>query len=1062
MKKILLFALLLAVASNAFSQQLKKTPPPPANNLPPSERKINAPQRLVPPAQNSFGLPSLQYDPISTFAPQNSNVRVTRGENGLPILFEGKTEASANVADVKAGALAYLASLRPTDILEPMAEFVAKRVETDELGNSHVRLEQVYKGVSVFGGEVIAHARRGAFDLLNGRYYPTPQLVSVVPTLDADRAIDKVKQHIGFDKIKSDWTAEELNLFKIKPFKTELVIYHHDEKLDNERLAWHVEAYPNLLSRVIYFIDANTGEVIHHYDYTCKIDGGLHEEGSSSCSKHSATNIADETVCLPTAAAAAASPAPPPATGTGVDLLGVSRSFGVWRDGSSNNYYMEDASKPMFNSNASTMPGDPVGVIVTLNAGNTSPESQNFDYNFVTVNTTNTTPVFSSSSSGNGANAVSTHWNSIKSYDYFLNTHGRNSIDGAGGNILAFFNVAESNGAPMDNAYWNGAAMWYGNGDQAFKELARGLDVGGHEMTHGVVEKTANLTYQNESGALNESFADIFGAMIDRNDWLIGEDVMDIPGVQALRSMQDPHNNASQGSSWWQPRTVSEQYTGSQDNGGVHINSGIPNWAYYKFATATSKEIAEKVYYKALKDYLVKSSKFVDLRIAVLQAATELYGNSTATAAANAFDQVGILGSSPSGNYLGQLQANPGTQFVLCVTNNFQNIEVRNASGQTISNGTIYTQGVKSRPSISDNGSELIFVNQAGHIIYINLSYSPFQAGQPQQLSSAPEWRNAVLSKDGSFIAAITNTNDNIIYVFDIVNGQQEAYELYNPTYSTGQVTGEVQYADVLEFDYSGEYLMYDAFNELSSSSSGDISYWDIGFLKFWENNGLADPANHFISKLFSGLPEKASIGNPTFSKNSPYIIAFDFIDGINDKYSILGANVETGDNNFIVDDNFGSTGWPNYNRQDNVLLYEGQDNGGNINIYTRPVAADKISSGGNETQFIANRQWGVWFANGNRSLSVNTDAPANVPFSVAVMPNPVSDLARLNVVSKTAAPVQVSLLNLLGETLQSREYQLAEGENLLDLNVQNLPSGTYVVRLFTGNSGVAVKVVKQ
>ena len=92
----------------------------------------------------------------------------------------------------------------------------------------------------------------------------------------------------------------------------------------------------------------------------------------------------------------------------------------------------------------------------------------------------------------------------------------------------------------MENAYWNGDAMWYGNGGSTFKPLARGLDVGGHEMTHGVVEKTANLIYQDESGALNESFADIFGSMIDRDDWLIGEDVMQPNTNAALRSMQDP------------------------------------------------------------------------------------------------------------------------------------------------------------------------------------------------------------------------------------------------------------------------------------------------------------------------------------------------------------------------------------------------------------------------------------------------------------------------------------------------------------------------------------------
>src|SRR5690606_9270461 len=106
-----------------------------------------------------------------------------------------------------------------------------KRVETDEAGNSHVRLEQIYQGVPVFGGEVIAHARGGAFDLLNGRYYPTPQLASVAPALDAGRAIDRVKMAIGPENIQTDWTPEQQQLLKIEPFKAELVIYHHDFQL---------------------------------------------------------------------------------------------------------------------------------------------------------------------------------------------------------------------------------------------------------------------------------------------------------------------------------------------------------------------------------------------------------------------------------------------------------------------------------------------------------------------------------------------------------------------------------------------------------------------------------------------------------------------------------------------------------------------------------------------------------------------------------------------------------------------------------------------------------------
>ena len=99
-----------------------------------------------------------------------------------------------------------------------------------------------------------------------------------------------------------------------------------------------------------------------------------------------------------------------------------------------------------------------------------------------------------------------------------LYTHGRNSIDGNGGTIRSFINVADQSGRPLDNAYWNGKGMYYGNGSQAFSPLVKALDVAGHELTHGVIEATAGLRYIGQSGALNEALADIFGCMIDRSN----------------------------------------------------------------------------------------------------------------------------------------------------------------------------------------------------------------------------------------------------------------------------------------------------------------------------------------------------------------------------------------------------------------------------------------------------------------------------------------------------------------------------------------------------------------
>lgn len=1067
MKKIALASLLLlGFAPLALAQNAKKQPPHqtgPAKD--PAQLTLKLSQKPgVPRAENPFGVGKAKFQTMPALARPDANsvVKVTRGESGLPILFEGKTAesvpAEAEKRSIEARGLAYLASLQPEALTDPANEFRATRTETDAQGSTHVRLEQVFRGVPVFGGEVIAHARNGVFELLNGRYFPTPALASVEPGISAQQAFEKAVAHLGPAHVKTDWTARELALVGGKNWSAELIVFHPQENFEGEKLAWHLTVRPDVLHRHVLFVDAATGAILEEFDHTCEIAGRREletgnwksgkleieklESGHDEFSIPQFPNFKSPTVL------------DGPVTASGTDLLNQTRSFGAWQKGSK--FYMEDASKAMFNATASTMPEEPVGAIVTLDAFNTSPEVQSsFNYDLVQSNSL----TFSSKA------AVSAHWNSIKCYDYFRSTFNRNSIDGNGGNIFAFVNVAESNGAGMDNAFWNGDAMWYGNGQDFFKPLAGGLDVGGHEMTHGVVEKTANLVYQNESGALNESFADIFGAMIDRDDWKIGEDVVKTgitPGG-ALRSLQDPHNGDVTNGDWWQPKHINEKYNGSQDNGGVHINSGIVNHAFYLFATnaAVGKDRAEQVYYKALKDYLVKSSKFVDSRIAVLKAAQDLYGQSVVNAAAAAFDAVGITGSTPGGNYLGQLQPNPGDDYVLVVSEDYQNLDLADGAGNVL--GTMYDEGLQSRPSISDNGSQVVFVNAAGHIITIDLTYTGgninYNVNPP--LSNQPEWRNAALSKDGTFIAALTDNYDNQIYVFDLLSptGAGKAFQIYNPTYSqNGQTTDDARYADVLEFDYSGEYLMYDAYNEIKNSQGQDISYWDIGFLNFWENNQFTDGTGD-ISKLFNGLPEGASVGNPTFSKNSPFIIAFDYIDDINDRNDILGANIETGDVGTLVANN-GDLGWPSYNRLDNALVYQGPA-GNATNIYKRNVNSTKITGTGNETQFVADHLWAVWYADGNRSLVVDAAEPTSA-LQILAAPNPVSDVLRLTLPAKGNATAQIAVLNLLGQTLHLQNAPLTEGENQVAVPMFGLPTGTYLVRVSAGKSVAVVKVVKE
>jgi thermolysin len=127
------------------------------------------------------------------------------------------------------------------------------------------------------------------------------------------------------------------------------------------------------------------------------------------------------------------------------------------------------------------------------------------------------------------------------------------------------------------NAYWNGSQMAYGDGDGVtFVELCGDLDVVAHELSHGVTSATSDLIYRDESGALNEAFSDIMGTSVEfyygSGNWTIGEDIM--PNDDGIRDMADPGSDGD-------PSDYDERYTGTDDNGGVHTNSGIANHWYY-------------------------------------------------------------------------------------------------------------------------------------------------------------------------------------------------------------------------------------------------------------------------------------------------------------------------------------------------------------------------------------------------------------------------------------------------------------------------------------------------
>lgn len=259
-------------------------------------------------------------------------------------------------------------------------------------------------------------------------------------------------------------------------------------------------------------------------------------------------------------------------------------------------------------------------------------------------------------------------------YDYYYKRFGRRGLDNADAQILSIvhpvsrdtaLSASASDSDFYVNAFWDGRRMVYGEGipatltygGQHYNYFSGALDIVAHELTHGVTQYTSSLTYLNESGALNEAFSDMMGTSVEiyyqpvrgRGNYLIGEDMI-TPG--GFRSMADPIP-------WGQPDHYSLRYLGSQDNGGVHINSGIANNAFYlaiesgtnrtsRLAVsgvgAANREQIEKVFYRAFTQMLPSGATFAMARAATIQSARDLYGAGSAAerAVTQAWTAVGV------------------------------------------------------------------------------------------------------------------------------------------------------------------------------------------------------------------------------------------------------------------------------------------------------------------------------------------------------------------------------------------------------------------------------------
>ena len=846
----------------------------PKSNLLNAARPVGS-ARLVPFATASPAIPlqsTQQLNPeLKIERAMNGTVRWLEGRlsgsrDGLALRTQAQTTAQTALAVLKSQAA--LLRLNNSD-----KELLLLSASRDELSFDHVRFQQVYKGIPVWGRDLYVHFNaQGSAYLMNGAYEPTPVGVETIPAVSQEQALQNVVEDLKSLGRYQPLSREASAFLGIEGPTEELVIYTMSQ--GTFRLAYEVSIHPNLVEWYSYIIDAADGQTLNKIARHCSIlpENTLHTTITSYEFKFEPSGISNM-------------PAGSFADATATDLNGISRTMRVWNNGSGTYYMVWDL--PNHNAGQSQLPDNPSGGGLTISANN-----KDLDQKVQLLHNT------SSNNSWSDPAAVSAHYNTKLAYDYFSNTHARKAIDDKDASIISVTHVT-SGGQAMDNAYWNGRVMAYGDGATDFKPLAGGLDVSGHEMTHGVIQNTANLVYQGQSGALNESFADVFGVMIDRSNFLMGEDIMKSSSKVALRDLANPKNTQLLSP---QPAHMSEfQNLGpNEDNGGVHINSGIANKAAYHVITSMGRTKAEIIYYRALSKYLTKNSQFGDCRKAVVQAATDLVGQSGITsvdvAAVNsAFDAVGITpttgtGTGPGGNEVPPVTG--GKQYITFMLESGQIGLFDPSTGQaaTFSNpgaAARSASGNHSQLSTAFSGQRIWFVNQSRQLALIDIATGIISNFPQVQIQQPGDLWNASVSPDENYVTiSSAYANDPNLYIFD--GTQLGRIPLTPESSQAGIKVQTIQYADVVSWspNVNKPKIGFDAYNEVDVGTTGKVGYWSVYEIDF---------SIEKIYGLISSQPSNVSIGNITYSNTNPDLVAFNYVDATG-KFDTYVGNFDTGE----------------------------------------------------------------------------------------------------------------------------------------------------------------------
>jgi len=482
-------------------------------------------------------------------------------------------------------------------------EFILSDQLTDDIGYTHYKYQQTFNGYPIENAIIILHTFQDKVKSINGLAYTSAHINGSL-SQSKNAARSAALDYVNADSYKWEIPVEETHIKSIEDDPTasyfpegEVVYIQEFSDSPQLRLAYKFNIYAHEpISRAWIYVDAVTNKII----FEDKIIKHIDVSGTAITAYSGTRTITSDSY-----------------TG-GYRLRETGRGNGI----------------ETYDMNQTTAFGSAVDFSDADNTWN----NVNADLDEY---------------------ATDAHWGAEMTYDYYFNQHNRNSIDGNGFALKSYVHYHNGQGAAFFNAFWNGNWMTYGDGNGSNISPLTTVDICGHEVTHGLTSLTAGLIYQGESGALNESFSDIFGTCIENYarpnnwNWTVGEDIGTI-----FRSMSNPNQandpDTYEGNFWI-------QVDSSFDNGGVHINSGVQNhWFYLLTAGGTGTNDnndayavtgigitdASKIAFRNLTVYLTPSSNYYDARFYAMLSAIDLFGNCTieVEATVDAWYAVGVGG----------------------------------------------------------------------------------------------------------------------------------------------------------------------------------------------------------------------------------------------------------------------------------------------------------------------------------------------------------------------------------------------------------------------------------